>query len=135
MNPPGVLVRALHVKPESLPLDHLRDVPVKQLRNLGRSYIGLAQHWGNRRDGCDALGQCSGQSIFVEELGIRGGSGRFARHVLHSVTPRKLQMMQTKVPQSAHGYPSDARSSFPQERHIITSFSRRFFAIWGQCLN
>jgi hypothetical protein len=30
------------MKPESLPLDHLRDVPVKQLRNLGRSYIGLA---------------------------------------------------------------------------------------------
>jgi hypothetical protein len=130
MNPPGVLVRALHVKPESLPLDHLRDVPVKQLRNLGRSYIGLAQHWCDRRDGCDALGQCSGQSIFVEVLGIIGGSGRFARHVLHSVTPRKLQMMQTKVPQSAHGYPSDARSSFPQERHIITSFSRRFFAMY-----
>jgi hypothetical protein len=103
MNPPGVFVRALHVKPESLPLDHLRDVPVKQLRNLSRSYIGLAQHWCDRRDGCDALGQCSGQSIFVELLGISGGSGRFAAHALHSVTPRKLQMMQTKVPQSAHG--------------------------------
>jgi hypothetical protein len=123
------------VKPESLPLDYLRDVPVEQLRNLCRSYFGLAQHWCDRRDGCDALCQCSGQSIFVEPSGMSGGSGRFVRHVLHKVTPRKLQMMQTKVPQSAHGYPSDARSSFPQERHIITSFSRRFFAIYVWSLN
>jgi len=75
------------------------------------------------------LTQCSGQSIFVDLLGVNGGSGRFATHFLHSVIPRKLQMMQTNVPQSAHGYPSDARSSFPQERHIIRSLSRRFFAI------
>jgi hypothetical protein len=65
----------------------------------------------------------------VDLFGVNGGSGRFATHCLHKVTPRKLQMMQTNVPQSAHGYPSDARSSFPQARHIIRSFSRRFFDI------
>jgi hypothetical protein len=27
------------------------------------------------------------------------------------------------VPQSAHGYPSEARSSFPQARHVIASRS------------
>jgi hypothetical protein len=36
-------------------------------------------------------------------LGVSGGSGFFAAHALHSVTPRKLQMMQMKVPQLAHG--------------------------------
>jgi hypothetical protein len=30
------------------------------------------------------------------------------------------------VPQSTHGYPSDARSSFPQERQIIASCSSSF---------
>ena len=44
-------------------------------------------------------------------------------HPLHLVTPRRLQIMQMKVPQSSHGYPSDARSSFPQERQVIESLS------------
>jgi len=42
---------------------------------------------------------------------------------LHNVTPRKLQMTQMNVPQLSHGYPSDARSSFPQARQIIRSVS------------
>jgi cysteine sulfinate desulfinase/cysteine desulfurase-like protein len=31
------------------------------------------------------------------------------------------QTTQMKVPQSAHGYPSDARSSLPQARQTIAS--------------
>ncbi|HMF86522.1 MAG TPA: hypothetical protein VK575_00475, partial [Gemmatimonadaceae bacterium] len=57
----------------------------------------------NGGDGRDTLTQCSGQSIFPVLAGVIGGSGRFARHDLQRVTPRKLQMMQTNVPQSAHG--------------------------------
>jgi hypothetical protein len=34
-----------------------------------------------------------------------------------------LQIMQMKVPQSAQGYPSEARSSFPHARQIIASRS------------
>ena len=36
--------------------------------------------------------------------------------------------MQRNVPQLAHGYPSDARSSLLQERQVIASRSRR---VWG----
>jgi len=38
-------------------------------------------------------------------------------------------MMQMKVPQFEHGYPSDARSSLWQERQIIASRSRRIGCI------
>jgi hypothetical protein len=127
--PALISVSTFHVQPQPLSLDDEGDVAVKKLRYLGRSYVRLTQHRRNCGDGGDVLAQCSGQSIFGERLGVNGGSGRFATQLLHSVIPRKLQMMQTKVPQSVQGYPSDARSSFPQERHIIESFSRRFFAI------
>ncbi len=46
-----------------------------------------------------------------------------AAHSLHRVTPRSEQITQMKVPHSMQGYPSDARSSLPQERHIIPSCS------------
>jgi hypothetical protein len=129
MHPARITVGAFDVQPQTSALDDQRNVSVKQLRYLGRSDVGLTQHRRDGGDGGDVLAQCSGQSIFGERLGVNGGSGRFATQLLHSVIPRKLQMMQTKVPQSVQGYPSDARSSFPQERHIIESFSRRFFAI------
>jgi hypothetical protein len=129
MHPTGISVGAFDVQPQPFSLDDQRDVAVKKLRYLGRSYVRLTQHRRNRGDGGDVLAQCSGQSIFSDLVGVKGGSGLLATQLLHSVIPRKLQMMQTKVPQSVHGYPSDARSSFPQERHIIESFSRRFFAI------
>ena len=103
MNPAGVSIRAFHVKPQPIPLHDLCNVAVKKLGHLRGSYIGLAQHRRDRRDGGDALGQCSGQSIFVEVFGASGGSGRFARQDLQSVTPLKLQMMHRKVPQSVHG--------------------------------
>ena len=38
-------------------------------------------------------------------------------------------MMQMKVPQFVHGYPSDARSSLLQDRQIIASRSRRIWRI------
>jgi ribonuclease HII len=50
-------------------------------------------------------------------------ASRFAWHVRQRVMPRMSQMMQMNVPQSTHGYPSEARSSFPQERQIIASCS------------
>jgi hypothetical protein len=49
---------------------------------------------------------------------------RFIWQLLHRVIPRRSQMMQMNVPQSTHGYPSDARSSLPQDRHTILSCSR-----------
>jgi hypothetical protein len=39
------------------------------------------------------------------------------------VTPLKVQIRQMKVPQPAQGYPSEARSSWPQARHPIPSCS------------
>src|ERR1700741_34299 len=99
MHPALITVGAFDVQPKSVALDDVRDVAVKKLRNLCGSYIGIAQHRCDGRDGGDALAQCSGQSTFVGP-GVSGGSGRFARHDLQRVTPRKLQMMQTKVPQS-----------------------------------
>src|SRR5206468_74428 len=48
----------------------------------------------------------------------------FSAHGLQSSMPRLLQMRQMNVPQSRQGYPSDARSSLPQERQIIASCSR-----------
>src|SRR4030088_2364967 len=128
MHPAGISVCALDVQPQPFSLDDQRNVAVKKLRYLGRSYVRLTQHRRDCGDCGDVLAQCSGQSTGGGG-GINGGSGRFATHSLQSVIPRKLQMMQTKVPQSVQGYPSDARSSFPQERHIIESFSRRCFAI------
>jgi hypothetical protein len=129
MHPALIPVGAFDVKPQAVSLDDERDVAVKKLGYLRSPYVRLTQHRRDCGDGGDVLAQCSGQSIFGERLGVNGGSGRFATQLLHRVIPRKLQMMQTKVPQSVQGYPSDARSSFPQERHIIESFSRRFFAI------
>ena len=35
-----------------------------------------------------------------------------------------LHMLQMKRPQSEHGYPSDARSSFAHARHTMASRSR-----------
>ncbi len=43
----------------------------------------------------------------------------------HRTTPRMLHMLQTNRPQSAHGYPSDARSSLPQARQVMASRSCR----------
>src|SRR3954469_21188240 len=103
MYPTRVTVSAFDVQPESFALDYSRDVAVKELRYLSRSYVGLTQHRRDGGDGRDTFAQCSGQSILPDLVGASGGSGRFARHDLQSVTPRKLQMMQTKVLQSAHG--------------------------------
>src|ERR1700687_4065264 len=128
MHPAPISLSTLDVHATPFLLGDQVNVAVKKLRYLGRSYVRLTQHRRDRGDGGDVLAQCSGQSI-GGGAGINGGSGRFATQLLHSVIPRKLQMTQINVPQSVQGYPSDARSSFPQERHIIESFSRRFFAI------
>jgi hypothetical protein len=50
-------------------------------------------------------------------------ASRFAWHERHRVMPRMSQITQMNVPQSTQGYPSDARSSFPQERQTIASCS------------
>jgi hypothetical protein len=50
-------------------------------------------------------------------------ASRFAWHDRHRVIPRMSQITQMNVPQSTQGYPSDARSSFPQERQTIASCS------------
>jgi hypothetical protein len=59
-----------------------------------------------------------------DELALHAGIGPVelsAAHCRQSVTPRRLQMRQMKVPQRVQGYPSDARSSRPQARHSIAS--------------
>jgi hypothetical protein len=103
MDPASVLVGAFDVEPQSSPLDHLRNMPVKELGYLRSSDVWLTQHRRDRGDGRDTLAQCSGQSIFFGVLGVIGGSGRFATQSLQSVIPRTLQMMHTNVPQSAQG--------------------------------
>src|SRR4051794_41980472 len=72
MNPPGVAIGAFHMKPQTVSLDDLRDVAVEKLRDLRGFHIGLAQHRCDRRDGGDALAQCSGQSTFAGS-GVSGG--------------------------------------------------------------
>jgi hypothetical protein len=54
---------------------------------------------------------------------VAAAASRFAWQERQRVIPRMSQITQMKVPQSTHGYPSDARSSFPQERQIIASCS------------
>ena len=49
---------------------------------------------------------------------VEGGTACLAEHAVQNVTPRNVQMRQRKVPQSAQGYPSEARSSLPHERQI-----------------
>ena len=49
----------------------------------------------------------------------------FSAQVLHLTTPLSVQMTQMNVPQSAQGYPSEARSSLPQARQTIASRSFR----------
>jgi hypothetical protein len=56
-------------------------------------------------------------------------SARKSSHFLQKMTPRNVQMMQMKVPQFAQGYPSDARSSLPQNLQVIESRSRRISRI------
>jgi len=59
-----------------------------------------------------------------DELPLHAGvvPGRLsAAHRRQSVTPRRLQMTQMKVPQRVQGYPSEARSSRPHARHSIAS--------------
>jgi hypothetical protein len=76
---------------------------VKKLGDLGCLDVGLAQHGSDCRDGSNAFAQSSGQSIFGIRLGVSAGSGCLAAQALHSVTPRKLQMMQMNVPQLVQG--------------------------------
>ena len=59
-----------------------------------------------------------------DELALHAGVGPgvpSAAHCRQSVTPRRLQIRQMKVPQRVQGYPSEARSSRPQARHSIAS--------------
>ena len=51
------------------------------------------------------------------------GAVAFSWQLLQRTTPFSVQIRQMKVPQSAHGYPSDARSSLPHARQIIASRS------------
>jgi hypothetical protein len=50
-----------------------------------------------------------------------GGSPAFAWQSRQRVTLRISQTMQMNVPQPAQGYPSEARSAAPQDRHSIMS--------------
>src|SRR6476469_10985276 len=57
----------------------------------------------------------------------------FSAQARHSTTPRMLHTTQTKVPHFTQGYPSDARSSLPQARHVIASRSRRLVMHRSPC--
>jgi hypothetical protein len=47
----------------------------------------------------------------------------FSAQARQWMIPRMLQITQRNVPQDTHGYPSEARSSLPQARQTIESFS------------
>jgi hypothetical protein len=51
------------------------------------------------------------------------GAAAFSEQLRQRTTPFSVQMTQMNVPQSAQGYPSDARSSLPHARQIIASRS------------
>src|SRR4051794_41981487 len=92
MNPPGVAIGAFHMKPQTVSLDDLRDVAVEKLRDLRGFHIGLAQHRCDRRDGGDALAQCSGQSTFAGS-GVSGGSSMVSLpHLPEGRTTRERKM-------------------------------------------
>ena len=57
--------------------------------------------------------------------GAAGGFDAPARQSAQVVMPRIVQMLQTKRPHPSQGYPSDARSSRPHERHVMASRSCR----------
>jgi hypothetical protein len=69
----------------------------------------------------------------AQALRCTSGSMLSSWQLRHVTTPRKVQMMQMNVPQLAHGYPSEARSSFRQDRQIIASRSRRLWGITRIC--
>lgn len=101
----------------------------KRLAELSRGDRGLCKERSDRGpDECPDVPQCSGQSIL---RGMRATTGAmaFASQLLHRITPRNVHIRQMNVLHTAQGYPSDARSSFPQERQIIASRSVSCFAI------
>lgn len=69
-----------------------------------------------------------------ERVWTEGSAAAFTAHAVHRSTPRQTHIMQTKVPQSLQGYPSDARSSLPQLRHIIASRSCNSVMGGGSCI-
>lgn len=56
-------------------------------------------------------------------MASRGEAARAASQRAQRTTPLKVQMRQRNVPQSTQGYPSEARSSRPQERQFMASCS------------
>jgi hypothetical protein len=125
MNPALIGVGAANAEPLSIRAENLRAMSKEKLRFLCRRSPRLAKHRRNGPVRADvSWTQCSGQSINgISRPGLAGTS-RLLSHFLHFTTPRKLHITQMKVPQSVHGYPSDARSSLPHARQIIASFSR-----------
>jgi hypothetical protein len=67
--------------------------------------------------------EANSRKVGAQDAGAAAGSPVFAWHSLQRTMPRMLHMRQMNVPQFTHGYPSDARSSFPHERQTIASCS------------
>jgi hypothetical protein len=91
----------------------------------GGQVHSVVSHRGVNRAAAGAVAQEeSPVDVEEDELALHAGVGPVllsAAHCRQSVTPRRLQMRQMKVPQRVQGYPSDARSSRPQARHTIAS--------------
>jgi len=108
---PSLVVIA--IEPDAAPLgfglEHDRGIAHDQLGHLLGAKAGLREQ---RRNG--------GESDDGAQVGAWPA---LAAQAEQRLTPRKVQMRQMKVPHSTQGYPSDARSSRPQARQLIASFS------------
>ena len=91
----------------------------------GSEIHAVVPHRSVNRAAAGAVAQEEGPvDVEEDELALHAGIGPVglsAAHCRQSVTPRRLQMRQMKVPQLVQGYPSEARSSRPQARHSIAS--------------
>ena len=127
MHPAVVTVRAGDTQPVAAILLHVHGVTPKELGDL---YAGRRRLCEQRRkrhpDRATWVLQCSGQLRRGDDGGVSAATlSASSWHDRQRITPRSVHGRQMKVLQSVHGYPSDARSSSPHARHLMTSRSFR----------
>jgi hypothetical protein len=106
MHPALVAVSTANLQPLSLGAANFGTVTKKNLIFLCCCGARLVKYWSNRRPDADvSWAQCSGQSMSgISRSGVSGMLVVFpSTHFLQTITPRKLQITQMKVPHSAHG--------------------------------
>src|SRR5687768_9438606 len=123
MDPPFISVQPAHTEPVILRFQQLHLVTAEPLRDLHACDVRvMVDRRDGRTDGC-AAGHGEAEDHPARSTPASSSLAPWSRQSLHRTMPRRLHMTQMNVPQLAHGYPSDARSSFPQERQIIASRS------------